>query len=208
VEILQWISPPPAISGQLQGITEMGMLLAFAPFIAFAGIDRLAGSVEGLLAGFAVSAVLLLRDRLSLNRSPKLLEIGTAVLFGVLALYTLFAHPAWSIMGVRLVVDAGLLLIVILSIVVGQPFTMQYAREQVPQALWTSREFIRTNYVVTAAWALAFVVLVAADVVLLTMPDLPPRFGIIATVLALVGAFKFTGWYPERRRAATEATAR
>jgi len=184
----------------------MGMLLAFAPFIAFAAADRLIGSVEGLFAGFAVSAALLLRDWLSPNRSPKLLEIGTAALFGTLALYTLMAHPTWSIMGVRLVVDAGLLLIVVVSIAIRQPFTLQYAREQVPQALWTSREFIRTNDVITAVWALAFAVLVAADVVLLTMPDLPPRFGIIATVLALVGAFKFTGWYPNR--AAAEAAAR
>jgi hypothetical protein len=28
---------------------------------------------------------------------------------------------------------------------------LQYAREQVPQALWTSREFIRTNNVITVA---------------------------------------------------------
>ena len=186
----------------------MSILLAFAPFIAFAAADRLIGSVEGLFAGFAVSAVLLLRDWLSPNRSPKLLEIGTAALFAALALYTLLAHPVWSIMGVRLVVDAGLLLIVVLSIAIRRPFTLQYAREEVPQALWTSPEFIRTNDVITSVWALAFGVLVAADVVLLTMPDLPPQFGIIATVLALVGAIKFTGWYPNRRRAVTEAGAR
>ncbi|HZC98574.1 MAG TPA: hypothetical protein VE267_21070 [Bradyrhizobium sp.] len=186
----------------------MAILLAFAPFLAFAVTDRLVGSVEGLFVGFAVSAVLLLRDWLSRNRSPKLLEIGTAALFGALALYTLVSHPAWSIIGVRLVVDAGLLLIVVISLAIRQPFTLQYAREQVPQALWTSREFIRSNDVITTVWALAFAVMVAADLVLLTLPDLPPRFGIIATVLALVGAIKFTGWYPNRRRAAAEAAVR
>jgi hypothetical protein len=186
----------------------MGMLLAFAPFLAFAVIDRLIGSVEGLFAGFAVSAVVLLRDWLTPNRSPKLLEIGTAILFGALALYTLLGNHVWSIMGVRLVVDAGLLLIVLISMAIRRPFTLQYAREQVPQAAWTSREFIRTNYVITAVWALAFAVLVAADLVLINLPDLPPRFGIIATVLALVGAVKFTGWYPDRRRASIETAAR
>lgn len=175
------------------------MLLAFAPFIAFAAADRLVGSVEGLLAGFAVSAVLLLRDWLTPGRSPKLLEIGTAALFGALTLYTFLSHAAWSIMGVRLAVDAGLFLIVVISIAIRKPFTLQYAREQVPQALWSSREFLHTNDVISAVWALAFAVLIAADLVLLTMPELPPRFGIIATVLALVGAFKFTAWYPNRR---------
>jgi hypothetical protein len=49
---------------------------------------------------------------------------------------------------------------------------------------------------------LAFVLLVVADLVLLYAPSLPPRIGIIATILALVGAIKFTSWYPERRRSA------
>jgi hypothetical protein len=40
----------------------MGILLAFAPFIAFALVDRLIGATEGLIAGAAVSAALLLRD--------------------------------------------------------------------------------------------------------------------------------------------------
>jgi hypothetical protein len=65
--------------------------------------------------------------------------------------------------------------------------------------------FVRTNYVITAAWALAFVIMVIADLVLLYMPDVPPRYGIIATILALVGAFKFTGWYPDRVKAGAAA---
>jgi hypothetical protein len=186
----------------------MMMLMAFAPFIAFAAADRLIGSAEGLLAGFAVSAAMLLRDWLAPERSPKLLEIGTAALFAALALYTLLGHATWSIMGVRLAVDSGLFLIVVLSIAIRQPFTLQYAREQVPQVQWSSREFLHTNDVISAAWALAFLVLITADAVLLTMPDLPPRFGIIAIVLALVGAFKFTGWYPNRDRATVERTVR
>ena len=192
---------------RFEGSNEMGILLAFAPFIAFAAIDRLIGSAEGLFAGFAVSAVLLLRDWLGGNRSPKVLDIGTVTLFGALALYTLVANPAWSIFGVRLVVDAGLLVIVIASLVIGQPFTLQYAREEVPQAVWTSPEFVRTNYVISAVWALAFVVLVAADLAFLYIPDLPPRVSVIATILALVGATKFTAWYRDRSRVAARSAA-
>ena len=115
--------------------------------------------------------------------------------------------PSWSLWGVRLVVDSGLLLIVLVSIVIRQPFTLQYARERVPADVQASAEFVRTNYVITAVWALAFAVMVAADLVLTWMPELPARFGIIPTVLALVGAFKFTAWYPERRRAVARSAA-
>jgi FtsH-binding integral membrane protein len=185
----------------------MGILLAFAPFIGFAVIDSLLGSTEGLIVGFAISAALLARDWLSPNRSPKVLEIGTAVLFGGLALYALLRRPDWSLMGVRLAVDSGLLLIVLVTIAIRQPFTLQYAREQVPQEMWASPEFTRTNYVITAVWALAFMALVAADLLLVYVPELPPRFGIIVTILALVGAIKFTGWYPDHRQAIAKTAA-
>jgi hypothetical protein len=178
----------------------MGILLAFAPFLAFAVIDRLIGSTEGLLAGAAVSAVLLARDWMSANRTPKILEIGTTVLFCGLALYAIAFQPVWSIIGVRLRVDSGLLIIVLITILVGRPFTLQYAREQVAPELWTTPEFVRTNYVITGVWALAFVILVVAELILLYLPDVPPRLGIWATIAALIGAVKFTSWYPERRK--------
>ena len=195
----------------------MGILLAFAPFIAFAVLDRLVGPVEGLIAGALVSATMLLRDWMSPGRTPKILEIGTVLLFGGLALYAVAGGPTQSVMGgavmggavmggsvmgVRLLVDAGLLLIVLTSIALRRPFTLQYAREQVAHEFWDDPRFIHTNYVITGVWALAFLVLVIADLILLYRPDLPPRFGIVATVLALVGAIKFTSWYPEHRRSA------
>ena len=102
----------------------------------------------------------------------------------------------------RLRVDAGLLLIVLTSIALRRPFTLQYARESVPREFWDSPEFLRTNDVISAVWALAFAVMVAADLVMLYMPEIPQRAGIVATILALVGAVKFTGWYPDRRRGA------
>ncbi len=131
------------------------------------------------------------------GRSPKILEIGTAVLFCALALYALFGTPTWSVIGVRLRVDAGLLTIVLLSMAIGRPFTLQYAREQVAAEYQIRPEFLRTNYVITAAWALAFAVMGAAELALLYMPNVPHCSGILAFLAALIGAVKFTGWYPD-----------
>jgi hypothetical protein len=52
----------------------MGILLAFAPFIVFAVVDRLVGSSAGLLAGAAVALLLLIHDWLIKKKSPKILE--------------------------------------------------------------------------------------------------------------------------------------
>lgn len=179
----------------------MGILLAFAPFIVFAVVAQVIDGTAGLIAGGVTSAALLIRDRLAHGGSPKVLELGTTILFVGLALGSVIGDPGWSIFGVRLRVDAGLLLIVIVSIAIRRPFTLQYARESVPPEHWNNPVFIRSNYVITAAWALAFVVMVAADVIVVYVPSLPSVVGIGATVLALAAAVKFTAWYPKRVRA-------
>jgi hypothetical protein len=184
----------------------MNMVLAFAPFIVFALIDRIAGPIAGLSAGALVSAALNLREFLMPGRTPKILEVGTLVLFGGLAAYAVFGGgAALSVIAVRLLVDLGLMLIVLASIAVRQPFTLQYAREQVAPELWGNPEFIRTNYIITGVWALAFAVMVAAELALLYVPDMPQRAGIIAIVIALYGAMKFTSWYPDRNATASRA---
>jgi len=124
------------------------------------------------------------------------LEVGTALLFGGLAAYTLIVHAAWSIPAVRLCADAGLLLVVLVSIAVRQPFTLQYAREQVSRELWNTPVFVRTNYIITAVWAAAFALMVAADLMMLYVPSLPTFVAIVVTILAILGAARFTSRQP------------
>jgi hypothetical protein len=179
----------------------MGILLAFAPFIQFAVLDEFLGSTEGLLAGTIMSVGLLIRDWMSADREPKIFEIGTAIFFCSLTACALLLDPAWSIDGVRFRVDGGLLIMILVTLVIRQPFTLQYAREEIAPEFWESPELVRTNYVVTAVWALAFSAVVIAELILLYSPDVPRRVWILATVAALVGAIKFTSWYPERQKA-------
>jgi hypothetical protein len=186
----------------------MTILLAFAPFILFAIVERLAGVTAGLLCGTGASLVLIIRDAISSYRKVKVLEIGTVLVFAGLALYNLATGAVWSMVGVRLRVDLGLLMIVLVSLAIQLPFTLQYAREQVAQDLWKSPEFVRTNYVITSVWAAAFALLVAADLMMLYIPTLPLRVGIWTTIAAIVGAMKFTQWYPERARTSPEAVGR
>jgi hypothetical protein len=106
-----------------------------------------------------------------------------------------------SILGVRLCVDGGLFLIVLVSIALRRPFTLQYAREQAPPDIWHRPEFLRANYIISAAWGVAFAVMVVADIVMVFVPNVPVGFGIGATILAIAGAIRFTSWYPQRLRA-------
>jgi hypothetical protein len=179
----------------------MNILLAFSPFLVFVVLQHLVAVEAGLLSAVMMSLLLLARDAVIRRKMPKVLEIGSVLLFGALAIYGGVTGAGWSIAAVRLAVDAGLLFVVLASMAIGQPFTLQYARESVPQTLWRQPEFVRTNVVITAVWAAAFAVMSIIDLTWLVIPTLPPRAVIIVTVLALLSAVKFTGWYPDHRRA-------
>lgn len=99
----------------------------------------------------------------------------------------------------------GLVLIVLASLALRQPFSLQYARERVERSQWEHPDFLRINYVISAAWAIAFAVLVLADLVMATMPALPHAGAVVATVLALFAAAWFSDWYPQRQRLSRRA---
>ena len=140
----------------------MGILLGFAPFGVFALLSRFVPASISLWSAAAVSAVLILRQKMR-GGSMKILEVGTFVLFAALGTYALLRGNNWDVPMVRSVVDGGLLLIILLSIMVSRPFTLQYAREQVPASVQDSPRFTRTNYIISAVWAVAMAVIVLAD---------------------------------------------
>jgi hypothetical protein len=183
----------------------MGILLGFAPFVAFAVLSRFLAAGISLWVAAAVSGALIFRQRMR-GDSIKILEVGTFTLFAVLGIYASINGGEWDVPIVRTVVDGGLLLIILFSLLVRRPFTLQYAREQVSPAGQTSPTFVRTNYIITAGWATAMAIVVMADVAMHFVPSLPVRFEIVPLVAALGGAFWFTKWYPrqlKRRRNAS-----
>ncbi|HLH49804.1 MAG TPA: hypothetical protein VKV96_10720 [Roseiarcus sp.] len=177
----------------------MQIVLGFAPFIAFALLTRFVGVEGSLWIAAAIAAGLAIRNRFA-GRSIKILEAGTIALFGLLALHAALTQSAWSLPLVRVVVDSGLLAIVLLSIAIGAPFTVQYAREQVPPEIQASPVFLRVNKVISAVWALAFAIGLIADLAMEYAPGAPLWLDIAVIVAALAGAARFTQWRPEKVR--------
>lgn len=99
----------------------------------------------------------------------------------------------------RLTVDLGLLGIVLLSIVLGRPFTIRYARERVPREYWQTPLFLAINQRITWVWAAAFAALVLAHAA--TGVSLVPVWAdAVVTIMAFVYALNFTTRYPEKAR--------
>ena len=186
----------------------MNILLSLSPFIAFFALMRLVHPLAGLLGALAVS-VLLIFLQWRRGETVKVLEIGSLALFSVLVLYTLVAAPESTVATVRLAVDTGLFAIALVSLLIGQPFTLQYARESVPKELWTSPIFMTTNQRITGVWAAAFAVMTAADAAAHYVEAIPLWMDIAASIIAFAGAVWFTRWYPAvvRRRVANAGGA-
>lgn len=177
----------------------MSILLGLTPFIVFFLLMRWATPLLALTGATAMSAILMGRLLLR-GGTVKILEIGSLILFAVLTLYTLGAGPGWSIAGVRLAVDGGLAFIVLFSIAIRRPFTLQYARESVPVEYWTHPIFIRTNDIISAVWAVNFLISAGCDAVAIYFPTVPVSALIALVAAAFVAAIWFSTWYPAHVR--------
>lgn len=172
----------------------MNLVLGFVPFILFAVLMSLSTDLA-LWVAFAGAFTLGIRSFLD-TRVLKTLDAGNTALFGVLAMYKGFVQPGLSLGTVMFAVDGGLLAIIIASLVLHEPFTLQYAREQVAPEQWTSSAFLRTNYVVTGIWVAALVVMTAADIAATVIPVIPVTGAVVASLVALAVALTFSLRYP------------
>jgi Ca2+/Na+ antiporter len=138
--------------------------------------------------------------------SPKLLEYADVIFFAALAVVVAVASPSthhWLELWSGEIANLALMAIVLGSIAIRRPFTLQYAREEAPREVWNDPHFIRANYVITWVWAAAFIVEALSglygDAVLHDSDNL--WTGWIIQTLPLIFAVQFTLWYPRRLKA-------
>ncbi|MFD9516886.1 hypothetical protein [Streptomyces sp. NPDC059979] len=200
-------------TGPVAGFLE-NPVIGMAPWILFSllvGPGRFEIAVGVALV--AVVTLIVLSRLVNRGTTWKLLELADVVFFAALAVIGALASEGtlrWLETYAGEVANITLAVIAFGSMAVGMPFTIQYAREQVDPALWHTPGFVRTNYVITGVWGLAFLVAALAgafgDLVLHNPNNI--WTGWIIQILAIVAALKFTVWYPDvvRARATREAT--
>ena len=178
----------------------MRILLSFVPYFVFGFIlDDVPVPLACLVAA-AVGLAIALGDRLLRGHSLKLLDGGTIAIFVIVALIAAFLRPGLQPTWVWVATNAGLLAISAVSLAIRRPFTLQYAREQVEPELWNSPVFLAVNDRITAAWAVAFAVMLFFQIAIITMPGMPALADYIGTIAPVFVALAFTAWYPAHVR--------
>ncbi|MFD6513296.1 hypothetical protein [Rhodococcus sp. NPDC060176] len=132
----------------------------------------------------------------------KLLEVFDVAFFGVLAAIGLLASAntiRWFELWGGELTNITLVVFAFGSILLRNPFTLQYAKESTPEEYWTTPLFLRINYVITAVWALAFTWSAAVGLFGDARLHDGDNFwtGWILQLLGTFFAISFTEWYPE-----------
>ncbi len=175
----------------------MMIYLVLAPYGAFATLMLVTSAVVSLFAAAAICLMVMAYDMVR-GRSIKMLGAGSAILFAALGCYLTLVDSGLSSSAVRLTVDAGVLAIMLISLAIRRPFTLQYAREVVEAE---TAGFLKANYIITWAWAAANLLMVMANVLMIYVPGLPLWTGIAIAFAARNTAVYFTKWYPSYHRA-------
>jgi hypothetical protein len=178
----------------------MTIFLILAPYGAFASLLLLTSAKVSVFVAAAICLAVIALDFMR-GRSLKWLGAGSAILFASVGLYLTLIDPALGNSAAKLAVDTGIFAISLASMLMRRPFTLQYALEAVPAETAGMPGFLRANYIITAAWTAAALVMMLANLAMLYVPGLPIWSGLAIAFAARNSAVYFTKWYPPYRRA-------
>jgi|SRR5579871_1125216 len=176
----------------------MTIFLILAPYGVFALSMLLTSAIISLFTAAAICVATIALDKVR-GRSLKILPLSSAILFAGIAAWLILIDPTVSDKAVRLAVDVGILAVSFGSMLVGRPFTMQYAIESVPSEIAAIPGFLRANYIITGVWTAASLLMTLANAAVLYVPGLPIWLGLAVTFAARNSAVYFTKWYPQYR---------
>ena len=130
------------------------ILIGFLPWIFF-GI--LAGhSLTALDTAIIVSLISVIAFNYKEIKKGFILSWGTLIFFVFAFITIVLMKNDWVIMHLGVLVNFMLVAIAAGSIIIGKPFTEQYAKEKVPETLWDNPAFKRKNLLITTVWSLLF----------------------------------------------------
>ena len=178
----------------------MMIFLVLLPFGVFALLMLLTSADIALFAAAMTGLAVIAYDRFR-GRQLKMLGAGSVVLFLGLGSYLTLVDASLSPSAIKLTIDIGVLAIALVSLAIGQPFTLQYAREVVDAETAVRPGFIKANYIITWAWTACMLLMMIGNILMIYLPSLPLWAGIAIAFAARSTAVYFTKWYPDYHKA-------
>lgn len=178
-------------------LERMNFMLGFSPWILLAALAG--NTLHSLKVAIIVSLFTVLLFGYKHLAKGFVLTWGTLLFFAFNLITVVFLENLWIASRMAILANAMLAVIAWASLIIGKPFTIQYAREHVSKEISQAPVFFHKNRVVTAVWGAVFLSSTATS--LLRFYHHTPRTWIyrVITVIVIQLGITFTIWYPKRR---------
>jgi hypothetical protein len=143
--------------------SAVASIVGFVPWIVYRILVGNAPFLTAVLAGLALALVINISSLV--RRQPLMvLEAGTAVVFAIFVIMALTLSDDFLERWLQPLGNAGLFVIVLISILIGRPFTLQYARKSTPPEQWDEPGFVYVCRLLAWLWAgtMGFMTIVSA----------------------------------------------
>jgi putative sterol carrier protein len=171
--------------------------IAFVPWIVYWVLAGMGHTSAAILLGLGVS--LAINGYRVAVRKIKTLDLVSLIFLGIGAWVTLVLGSDLLVFYGGVLSDATLSLVAWGSLLAGNPFTYDYAKEDWDEAFWNDPIFIKTNQIITAVWGLIFSAqaLVGGTSLVMGLEGIP-RIVLVAIIprTLLVAGFLFSTWFP------------
>jgi hypothetical protein len=176
----------------------MTQLRSFAPWIVY----PIAASVFGWRVGSTLALTLCIFGLVRARRSggADSFVVGAGLFFAALVAIA-FSDPTSSVHRfVPALVPAALAVAAAVSILIGQPFTVAFAKRVAPQEFWGTPLFDHINVVLTSVWAASFAV--TAALIAMALATEPHAVGVLigVQVVGFVVPMRISRTYPAAAR--------
>lgn len=179
------------------------LLLAFAPWIVF-GLIAAGQTFFSLELAIIVSLVITLVLGYKEMQKMYILPWVTFLFFILAFIVIVLMRNFWAApyMGILSYVTLGA--VTWGSLLVGEPFTIQYARAEVDKRLWNNPKFIRSNDIITAFWGVIFIINLGLNYYKFNHQDIGGLTflvtGWILIIIGLVFTTEYTRYVRKRRK--------
>ncbi len=166
------------------------------PWILYFALPHVRLPVGAVIAAFIASLYPAVSSAMR-GTTIKLIDLVTLVFFaiGVVASFASASSAAMFSQYNFVLVWALFTAMASISLLIGKPFTLQFAREQTPREFWNTPLFQHANMVITLAWAAAFAINLVVALIALRLGSNGAIVAGISQFIPMVGAVIFMNRY-------------
>ncbi len=165
-------------------------------FLFFSG-QTFAGLERSIIIGLLASLIFGFREL----RRGFLLQWGTLIFFITCAIAVDLMKSIWVARSMGIISNGSLACLIWGTILIGKPFTLQYARAELPKERWDDPALIQSCKFLAVVWAFLLTFLALVAYLKNSNPTLwPDRVNFDISIAVIVGGIVFTSVYKKYKR--------